>query len=114
MLRNYSNLNPNEAEDLFEKSFVKEMVKSANRVKKRANLGQPGRAGGSNRLKEHIGKRAGTSKSNFYREATGSGYGDRHSFLVLAHRELMVDSAVVDPPPIRAVPATISTRSAGM
>jgi hypothetical protein len=80
MLNNSSNFNPDEAEDLFGRSFVKEMVKSADTVKKLASLGQPDRVGGCNRSTQQPGQRAGTSGSNFYREAAGSGYGDRNNF----------------------------------
>lgn len=81
MLSNDSNFNPDEAEDLFGKSFVKEMVRSSDTVKKMVSLGQPDRAGGSNRSTEQLEQRAaGTPGSNFYREAAGPVYGDRSNF----------------------------------
>lgn len=72
MLGNTSNFNEDEAEDLFGKSFVKEMVKSADTVKKLASLGQPNRDGGSNRSTEQHGH-GGTFSSGYNQGASGSG-----------------------------------------
>lgn len=77
-------------------------------MKKLESLGQPDRAGSSNRSTEQIGQRAGKSRSNLYREAPGSGYGDQNNFYGAGSQEkVAVDSAVVDPTPIRAAPVTI-------
>lgn len=68
ILGNKSNFKQDEMEDLFGRSFVKEMVKSADTVKKLANMGWSGlldHAGGINRSVEkhyHGGYTAGKVK----------------------------------------------------
>jgi len=72
MLSNTSYFNDDEAEDLFGKSLVKEMRKSADTVKKLASLVQPDRDGGNNRSTEQHGH-GDTFSSGYNQGAPGCG-----------------------------------------
>ncbi|KAI9557166.1 hypothetical protein GHT06_016973 [Daphnia sinensis] len=102
MLGNKSNFTQDEMEDLFGRSFVKEMVKSADTVKKLANMarsGHPDRTGGNNSsMEQHYngGVSAGPSqafgigssnKGSSYGGGSNGSSGDYHNNLNGSYRD---------------------------